>query len=123
MHLFYKSQVVSMAATAVDFLTTILLKEIGGLAYLSAHIIGLTAGGCTQFTLNRKWTFKYKHKKSKEVIFRFVMIWILGFSVNILSVWILTTFFQWNYIVSKILTSLVLAVSFNFYLQKEYVFK
>ena len=122
MYLFLKSQVVSITATTVDFLLTLLMKEIVGLAYLPAHIAGLTSGGFTQFILNRNWTFKEKNKKNKEVILRFATIWILGFLINVSTVWILTAFLQWNYIVSKIITSLILAVTFNFYLQKKYVF-
>lgn len=119
---FYKSQTVSLIATAVDFLVTIFLKEIVGIIYMAAHAIGLISGGFTQFTLNRRWAFK-KDKKTNKMIFRYLLVWMLNFLLNTFVVWCLTHFLQWDFIVSKVTTSALMAVSINFFLQKEYVFK
>ncbi|WP_066435407.1 GtrA family protein [Chryseobacterium sp. CCH4-E10] len=119
---FYKSQTVSLIATAIDFLMTILLKEFIGLPYMYAHIIGLMSGGFTQFTLNRRWAFK-AGKKTNKMIFRFLLVWAFNFSLNTFFVWWLTDFFQWNFMISKVMTSSIMAVSLNFLLHKKYVFK
>lgn len=119
---FYKSQTVSLIATAVDFLVTIFLKEIVGIIYMAAHAIGLISGGFIQFTLNRRWAFK-KDSKTNKMIFRYLLVWMLNFLLNNSVVWCLTHFLQWDFLVSKIATSTLMAVSINFFLQKEYVFK
>lgn len=123
MNSFFKSQLTSLVATGVDFLTTIFLKELCNFWYLTAHITGLFAGGFTQFSINRKWTFEKGKNKLLTTIFRFVLVWLLGFTLNTLGVWWLTQYFEWNYIVSKITTSSVLAISLSFFLQKKFVFK
>tara|TARA_R110000868_G_scaffold136970_6_gene350290 strand:- start:1114 stop:1485 length:372 start_codon:yes stop_codon:yes gene_type:complete len=123
MQKFYKSQIVSLIATATDFLITISLKEIAGFPYLSAHMVGITAGGASQFTLNKIWAFKKGKNISNRMIIKFILVWVVGFSLNTSGVWLLTHSFHWNYILSKIIISSVLAVSLNFYFQKEYVFK
>jgi len=119
---FYKSQTVSLIATAVDFLVTIFLKEIVGIIYMAAHAIGLISGGFIQFTLNRRWAFK-KDSRTNKMIFRYLLVWMLNFLLNNSVVWCLTHFLQWDFLVSKIATSTLMAVSINFFLQKEYVFK
>jgi len=119
---FYKSQTVSLIATAVDFLVTIFLKEIVGIIYMAAHAIGLISGGFIQFTLNRRWAFK-KDSKTNKMIFRYLLVWMLNFLLNNSVVWCLTHFLQWDFLVSKIATLALMAVSINFFLQKEYVFK
>ncbi|MBD3903312.1 GtrA family protein [Chryseobacterium sp. Ch-15] len=119
---FYKSQSVSLIATAVDFLMTLLFKEIVGIFYIAANAIGLISGGFIQFTLNRRWTFK-KDSRTNKMILRFLLVWMLNFLLNTTVVWCLTDFLQWDFLVSKVATSTVMAVSINFFLQKEYVFK
>lgn len=119
---FYKSQTASLIATAVDFLVTIFLKEIVGIIYMAAHAIGLISGGFIQFTLNRRWAFK-KDSRTNKIIFRYLLVWMLNFLLNTSVVWCLTHFLQWDFLVSKIATSALMAVSINFFLQKEYVFK
>ncbi|MDP9961849.1 GtrA family protein [Chryseobacterium lathyri] len=120
--LFFKLQLVSLTSTAVDFSVTILLKEFAEVVYLAAHIVGLFSGGLTQFTLNRRWVFN-SGERTNAMILKFIFVWMINFSLSTTSVWLLTNFFQWNYIFSKIITSTLLAVSINFFLQKEYVFK
>lgn len=119
---FLKSQTVSLLATTVDFTITILLKDIFGIEYLAAHAVGLISGGFTQFTLNRKWTFKQGNANVK-MITRFLLVWMSNFVLSTSIVYCLTHFFQWDFLVSKVITATVLAVSINFFLQKEYVFK
>lgn len=119
---FYRSQAVSLVATAIDFSVTIFLKEIVGIVYIVAHAKGLICGGFIQFTMNRRWTFK-NDSKTNKMIRRFVIVWTANFLLNTSLVWCLTHFLQWDFIVSKVTISTVLAVSINFFLQKEYVFK
>lgn len=123
MRAFYKSLFTSLIATTVDFLLTIFIKEVCGIWYLAANVAGMIAGGCTQFTLNRKWTFKEGKSKLPEVALRFFVIWLSGLILNTSGLWLLTHFFGVNYIISKLIVSAALAVSVNFYLQKRYVFR
>lgn len=123
MRAFYKSQFASLMATMVDFLLTIFIKEVFGLWYLAANVVGMIAGGCTQFTLNRKWTFKEGKSGLSDVVVRYVVVWVSGLILNTSGLWLLTHFFGINYIISKLIVSVVLAVSVNFYLQKRYVFR
>lgn len=119
---FFKSQTVSIISTAVDFLITILLKELLGLPYLCAHSAGMISGGCTQFTLNRKWTFQQGNANNRMIL-RFLLVWMGNFILNTASVYFLNHFFHWDFLISKIVAAIVMATTINFFLQKEYVFK
>lgn len=119
---FFKSQTVSLISTAVDFSVTIVCKEFFGIPYLGAHSLGLVSGGFTQFTLNRKWTFNQGNATNK-MMGRFLLAWTSNFILNNGIVYCLTHFLQWEFLVSKIVTATILAITINFFLQKEYVFK
>lgn len=123
MRVFYKSQFASLMATTVDFLITILIKEVFGIWYLAANVVGMIAGGWTHFTFNRKCTFKGGKSKLPEVGRRYIVVWVSGLILNISGLWLLTHSFRINYIISKLIVSVILAVSVNFYLQKRYVFR
>ncbi len=123
MRSFIKSQFSSVIATSVDFFTTILLREVLGMGYLPAHASGMTAGGITQFTLNRKWTFGGGKNSVRTTAIRYVMAWTLGLILSTAGVWLLTHYLGVNYIISKAIVSVVLSVSVNFHIHKHYVFK
>lgn len=57
------------------------------------------------------------------MLLRFFLAWSVNFSISTAAVWLLTSFADWNLLVTKIIVSTVLAISINFFLQKEYVFK
>ncbi|MFO0322144.1 MAG: GtrA family protein [Bacteroidota bacterium] len=123
MIVFLKAQFSSMLATGVDFMLTILFIEIGGVNYLLATIIGSTAGAFTNFIINKYWTFEYDEDQSYRQQLKYALVWVGSISLNALLSNAILKIFMIPYIVSKIVVSMIVGLSFNYQLQKHYVFK
>jgi putative flippase GtrA len=119
---FIKVQVGSILGSAADFGVTILCTELGLSGYLISNILGNCAGGSIQFALSRRWIFK----KSKSGIPVQLVKYLLFFSGNILlsagGMYTFTQYLHLHYIVSKLLCSVLLGLTYNFYMQKYFVF-
>lgn len=110
-------------ATAADFLVTIVCKEVLGMWYLLANILGVISGGLVNFWINRDWVFNGREKAARDQAIRYFVIWTGNLLLNAAGVWLLTQYNSFNYLVSKIVVSLVVGWTYNYFLQKNYVFK
>ncbi|HLN54252.1 MAG TPA: GtrA family protein [Lentimicrobium sp.] len=119
---FARFQVASLSATAVDFCITILLKEIFGFHYLPSTSIGTFSGGLTNFMMCRNWVFRANEHGAFRQAFRYVITWTSSILLNISIVYLLTSIVGINYILSKIVTSIIIGVTFNYHLQRRFVF-
>lgn len=120
---FAKAQLASLIASIVDYWCTIICVEFIGVWYVWASAIGTVAGGITNFSLGRNWVFKSREKTRGTQLFRYFVVWCGYLVLTTFGVFLLTHFVHVNYIVSKLLVSLVMAVSYNYPLQKRFVFK
>jgi putative flippase GtrA len=120
---FIKAQASSLTATAVDFLLTIFLTEVMGVWYAAANVAGVVSGGFVNFYINRDWVFNGREDALRSQVFRYITVWCGNFLLNALGVWLLTQYAQCNYVLSKIVISLLVGWSYNYVLQKNYVFK
>lgn len=121
---FLKAQASSLTASAVDFGTTVIFKEVFKKWYLLASIIGTTAGGITNFTLGRHWVFNAAEKKNKYYqMAKYILVWFGNLLLNTGGVFLVTHYGGVNYIISKIFISLLVGFTYNYILQKKFVFK
>ena len=119
---FIKAQAASLTASLVDLLVTILLVRAFGVWYVSASIYGIICGGITYFTLCRNWVFEATTRKTALQIFKFVLVWNGNLLLNAAGLFLVTNYTGINYIVSKIMVSVLVGVSYNYLLQKYFVF-
>jgi putative flippase GtrA len=120
--LFFKFQTAAIIATLVDFTVTILLTEIAGINYLISTSTGSITGGIVNFLLGRKWVFKASYLPAGRQLFRYLLTWVISILLNITFVIILTELVKFNYIISKIITAVLIGITFNFSMQKRFVF-
>lgn len=120
---FLKAQGSSLAATLIDFLATILLKEVVGVWYAIANIAGVVTGGVANFAVNRHWVFESNETAVRKQAARFVLVWCGNLLLNAFGVYAITSLADWNYILSKVIVALVVGWGYNYVLQKKYVFK
>lgn len=120
---FLKAQASSLIATVADFLVTIVCKEILGMWYLLANILGVISGGLVNFWINRDWVFNGREKAARYQAIRYFVIWTGNLLLNAAGVWLLTQYSSFNYLVSKTVVSLIVGWTYNYFLQKNFVFK
>jgi len=120
---FIKAQASALIASLLDFITTIFLTEVIGCWYLLASIIGTILGGITNFTISRRWVFTQGEKEIPEQILKYMVVWVGYLFLNALGVYAITHYLKVNYVISKMAVSIILGTTYNYFLQKRFVFK
>ncbi len=112
-----------MAATVVDFLVTVVAVELFGSWYVLATVAGTVSGGITHFSLGRNWVFHSADPDVAAQAVRYFVIWTGSLLLNATGVYVITHYTGVSYIISKVVTSLVVGMGYNYLMQKKYVFK
>lgn len=120
---FIKAQAASLAATIVDFAVTIILVEVFHCWYLAASVIGTISGGVANFTLGRRWVFKATEKGIPMQAIKYLLVWTGNLVLVSGGVYAVTNYGRINYVLSKILVSIVIGSTYNYLMQKRFVFK
>jgi len=120
---FFKAQVSSLTATSVDFSITYILTSVVGVLYIFSSAGGVICGGIINFVLGRYWVFNANNERRVKQIPRYMIIWISSMFLNMGGIIFLTETFGFYYLVSKVITSILVGIFFNYYLQREFVFK
>jgi len=120
---FLRAQVSSLISTIVDFGVTIFLKELFGVWYLFSTSVGSILGGMTNFSIGRQWVFNAAGLSAGSQAMRYLLVWGGSIILNIGGVWLLTGIGNFNYLHSKILTTVLVGIFFNYQLQNTFVFK
>lgn len=122
-HSFTKSQVAALIATAVDFFCLILLVELFAIWYVAATALAALVGAITNFLLGRHWSFLASDDFWHHQAIRYFMVALGSLIFNTLGVFIITEELGFQYLISKTLVAIIIAMSFNYPLHRYYVFK
>lgn len=119
---FLKVQISSIMGSALDYLSTIVLAETVQIWYLAANFTGNLLGGSLQFIMNREWVFKARKGSVKVQVIRFILVMGGNLLLSTAGVFILTSGYRVNYLLAKTIISVLLGLTYNYYLQKKFVF-
>jgi putative flippase GtrA len=119
---YIKAQAALIARSLVDFAITILLKEIFHCWYIIANLTGNIAGAITLFILSRNWAFNADKTKVRSQLLKFILVWVGNLILSAIGVYLFTNCFSVNYIISKVITSVILGLTYNYFFQKKFVF-
>jgi putative flippase GtrA len=122
MSTFIKSQASSIISTLFDFLTTIVCKELFSFAVVFATLLGTLTGGIVNFTLGRNWVFDKRERKIPVQAMKYVVIWGGNLLLTTLGVTIANSYLGINYILAKIIVAVIMGTTYNYMLQKKFVF-
>ena len=119
---FLKVQAASIIGSFVYFITTFLSVDFFHFPHLPGVFIGNIFGGTAQFILCRNWVFKSGDGKILMRILKFVLVWLGNLMLSEAGVYFFTHFLKLDYKISVIATSVFLGVSYNYVMQKKFVF-
>jgi putative flippase GtrA len=122
MYTFIKTQIALILGSFGDFLTTILLVEVFHCWFVSATITGNIVGAIAQFILSRNWVFHAEKEKVGKQVLKFILIWAGNIALSAAGVYLLTHYFGMYYLLSKLIISVLLGVSYTYLLSKMFVF-
>jgi len=120
---FTKAQLIALLATAVDFGVTWLLVQKLGAPAVAGGATGTLCGGVTHFMISRTWVFNAQERKWAGQLNRYVLVWIGNLVLNVSGLWLLHDYMRINVWIAKIITAVLVAVFYNYQLQKRFVFK
>ncbi len=120
---FIKANIASLISSFCDFLITIVITEVFHYNPFWASIMGTVSGGIINFIIGRYWVFEVHHLNIYHQSRRYFTIWAGNLFLNALGMYILLKLVGLNYILAKVIISVIVAVGYNYPLQKKYVFK
>ncbi len=122
MKVFLKANVASLIASLIDYLITIMLVQFFHADVVWAGVTGTVCGGVINFMIGRTWVFKATDGHARKQAWRYLLVWAGNLILNASGLYLLTKQSGVHYILAKVVTSLVVAVGWNYPLQKRYVF-
>ena len=122
MRTFIKVQATSLLASGIDFLTTILCVQLWQYGYVSASITGAVVGGLVSFIVSTTWIFSESRQSVASQFSRFVLVWLGNAGANATGLFIATHFLGIDYLLAKAVIGVLVGVSYNYFLQKDFVF-
>jgi len=122
-HSFTKSQIAASIATALDFFCLILLVELFAVWYVAATAIAASIGAIINFLLGRHWSFPATDDVLHQQAIRYFWVALGSLLLNIFGVFALTELLNFQYLISKSLTAILVGFTFNYPLHRYYVFK
>ena len=122
MFTFFKANVASLVASAFDYGVTIMAVQIFSVNVVIAGIIGTVCGAFIHFIMGRHWVFVAYQSKSSGQAKKYLLIWLGNLVLNATGMYVFTEMGV-NYIITKVGTSILVGWTYNYPLQKGYVFK
>ncbi|MBS1661409.1 MAG: GtrA family protein [Bacteroidetes bacterium] len=131
MRTFTRAQIVSLLASGVDLTVAFILLRWAGVASGQGNsalvtfcgATGTLCGGVTHFMISRTWVFSAGEKKWMEQLNRYALVWVGNLALNAGGLYLLSRYTNMDHRIAKVVTSVVVAVCYNYILQKRYVFK
>lgn len=119
---FIRSGLTSLLTTAFDFAVLTGCVELLHINYVLATWMGTVVGSLSNFTINKHWAFKGSSVPLPHQLGRFVLVQAGSSGWNTLGVWLLTRFGGLPYQVSKLIIAVVVAVAWNYPMNRIIVF-
>lgn len=119
---FSQHQISAAAATAVDFAVMIVCKSGLGLTPAMATAIGSLFGAVISFTLGRRWVFQSAHGDIRGQALRYALVSTLSLIFNSRGEKLFVSL-GLNYILARVLLSVVVGMLWNFPMHRYFVFR
>ena len=116
-----KFSIVGVSNTVLNFVIFILLDNLG-INYMVASITAYSLSIINSYFWNSRLVFKCENKNKKSVVIKFIILNLIGLSINTLLMGVLVGVLQIKKIVAMFIVTL-LVMCMNYVLNKIWVFK
>ena len=132
--MFLRAQLSAQFATLADFILTYVCFQWLGIYYVMATSIGAITGGIVNCVINYKWAFATKDCQFKWVFFKYILVWIGSFLLNVGGGYLLVELLKhhtylWErasgfyLIIAKVIVAVIVSVGWNYVLHRYFVFQ
>ena len=115
-------QLSSLVATGVDYIVMIACVSLLGLSPVWGTVVGALCGAVTSFTLGRRWVFDARRGDLGGQALRYAMVSAVSLCCNAGGEWLLVRA-GLQYIVARLVMSLVVGIGWNFPMHRHFVFR
>ncbi len=123
MHTFIKTQAVLVAGSLLDFFVTFCCTDLLGTWYITGNAAGNLTGCMLQFILSRNWVFTEAKQPVPMQVVKYVLMWVGNIALSAMGVYLVTHYLDQHYLVSKLIISILLGVSYTYLVSKRFVFR
>lgn len=125
--IFFKAQISAMIGGVSDYFIMLFFTQVFHVHYTISIAIGGVIGAVINFSINKTWAFMskkfpYKHTFRTQML-KFMIVVANSIFLKILGTYLLTTYMHIDYRISRIIVDLIVSITFNYNLQKHWVFK
>lgn len=128
---FLEAQTSSVLSTAVDFAVTALLVKFAGMWYVIANALGALSGGSINCVVNYNWAFKGTEQRKRTIFCRYILVWMGSIILNTAGTALLANILSHDgtpkalgtVMESKTVIAILVAILWNYLMQKKYVYK
>ena len=120
---FGKAQISSFVGGMTDYGFMLLLTEVFGVYYILSIIAGGMIGAVVNYSINRYWTFQATEERKRKQLLRFLTVVTGSIALKSGGTWLMTEFLRIDYRISRIIIDVIVAIGWNFTMQKLWVFK
>lgn len=119
-----KAELSASIASIADFGLAIGLFYAQLLHYDAANIIGVVCGGITNGCINYRFVFKPSNRSKTTIAWRYTLVWLGSMLLNAGGTNAITSLLGPSYfIIVKSVIAFIVALAFNYPLQRYFVFK
>ena len=117
-----RHNIVSVAATVVDFAAMIGLVELLRFSPVLATVVGAAVGGATSFTLGRRYTFHTQTDPVSSQMLRYGLVSGASLGLNALGEHLILFLVASHYVLGRILVATTVSNAWNYPMQRRFVF-
>lgn len=119
---FVKFAIVGASSTVIDWGIFYLLDFTLGVYYLTAKVLSFSIAVINSFIWNRHWTFRSTNPNKRQEFIKFLIIALVGLTINALIMYFSVTIYHTRKIVGLIFATGI-TTFWNFLVNKFWTFK
>ena len=118
---FIKFGLVGVLNTLINWILFILLNSFGTY-YIISNVIAYSISTLNSYLWNSKWVFKYSGDNVKETSVKFIVLNIIGLTLNTIILYLLVDIVGLNKLIALVITTGIVMI-LNYFINKLWVFK
>ena len=119
---FYRSQMGSFLASVTDLSSLYICTEFIGIYYVISAAIASSLGAIVGFIILRFWAFERTDKPWKKQAIKYAVTSAIILLANVAGIYVFTEFVGTQYMISKVIISLLVGFGISFPLFRYYVY-
>jgi putative flippase GtrA len=112
----------ALVAAIVDFGVMVSSVELFHARPVPATVVGATCGAVTNFLIGRYWTYRRGDVAAERQLLRYAIVSAASLGWNAVGEHLFADVLRVQYIVSRVITALIVSNAWNYPLQRFFVF-